>query len=275
MADHHAQAKKLHGFHLSKEERDAERKKEAQEKKEAQLDKLDEKKLQVELDALSKASFLAPHQKERKMKVENWLHALRKRREAAEEHEQSQNSAAEAFLGNAAGDTAKRGRQLSSANEDEDDDDDIFGERRARHLAEMKAAAEESARTKQTTIGSSGNNDDNDHRWSGVLSFSNPAQSTLAPASLFGQASTSYTDINISSGVKSTATSFMPRHLVQRQQVALAAAKGNAAAGAIGEGDGADAASRQAKMAEQRILDAAEKAEDEGESLDDILDGFA
>ena len=67
MADHHAQAKKLHGFHLSKEERDAERKKEAQEKKEAQLDKLDEKKLQVELDALSKASFLAPHQKERKM----------------------------------------------------------------------------------------------------------------------------------------------------------------------------------------------------------------
>jgi hypothetical protein len=237
---------RLRGFHKSREDREADKRRERQEKKDLQLDRLDEAKLESELSALQRASFLAPHQKERKAKIEGWLAALAKRREGATTPPAGSVDPAT---------DRKRSRQ-----EDDDDDDADFGDEWS-FLGERRRVAPTAVGEGPSTAVSDRASDSDaavEFLWRGIIDG-------VAPPSATAVLSSSACDV----ARPAQLTTFVPRQLLQRQ---LRRPAGPAPAG----DDGAAARRVElAKEAEARIVAAAEMALQDGESVDSILDSFS
>lgn len=128
---------KKKGFAVTKDDREREEQEKKREKLLAKVSKLDLVKAEQEFESLNKASYLAPHQHERRHFLQQAISILKKQHaEATAMEQQAEDAKIKALKEASAGDVPSSASQHSSKKRpragdvSDDDDDDLYGERR-------------------------------------------------------------------------------------------------------------------------------------------------
>jgi hypothetical protein len=271
--------RRLHGFRKTGDDIQAERRAAAEEKKARVLDQLDEGRLAQELEALDRAAFLAPHQKERRAKVEAWLHALRKRRETAAVGSTNGLDSATGEAHNTvtrdpreAGQERKRSRaDIEGSDDDEDgqgDQHNFLGELQRREFPLSESLSHDCNDVNASTAGF-----EVSARWAAVLQA---APESALRSSVAGSTASVAPNYSLAGSRPVAPSSFVPRHVLHMQALRRHRTEPSSAERCDDkavEGE-KDRRQRLAQESEARMLAAADAAMEDGETFDSFLSSF-
>lgn len=191
---------KKQGFEVTKDDREREEQEKKRDQLMAKVSKLDLKKVELEYETLNKASYLAPHQRERRHFLQQAIAILR--RQEAEELAKAQqeiikSNKAEAVIATAS--AAQQSSKKRSREGEDSDDDDLLGARQQRPTRQTEASV---------AISSSA--------WANAIESFSAATTTVrsAPAVVVQQ-------MGSRADSSSGAVGFVPRVVMQQRRIAL------------------------------------------------------